>query len=254
MKLSVVIITYNEVLNIERCISSVLDIADEIIVVDSYSTDGTKEICQKYSVSFIEKKWSGYSDQKNHAGSLASNDWIFSIDADEEVSSELKNAILSIKESEFENVVFSVNRLTNYCGKWIRHCGWYPDTKIRIFNRNFVNWDDQIVHEELKIPGNFKIVNLKGDLNHYSYYTIGDHLRQTQKFTDLSAQQAVKLGKKAGIEKLILNPVWKFLRDYVIKMGFLDGKSGFNVCRISAYATYLKYKKIRDLNRKKILY
>lgn len=254
MKLSVVIITYNEVLNIERCISSVLDIADEIIVVDSYSTDGTKEICQKYSVSFIEKKWSGYSDQKNHAGSLASNDWIFSIDADEEVSSELKNAILSIKESEFENVVFSVNRLTNYCGKWIRHCGWYPDTKIRIFNRNFVNWDDQIVHEELNIPGNFKIVNLKGDLNHYSYYTIGDHLRQTQKFTDLSAQQAVKLGKKAGIEKLILNPVWKFMRDYVIKMGFLDGKSGFNVCRISAYATYLKYKKIRDLNRKEILY
>lgn len=250
MKLSVVIITYNEEQNIERCIKSILEIAGEIIVVDSYSTDRTKDICQKYGVKFFEKKWSGYSDQKNYADSLASYNWIFSIDADEEVSSELKNAILSIKEKDYENLVFSVNRLTNYCGKWIRHCGWYPDTKIRIFNRNFVNWDDQLVHEELKIPDNFKTVNLKGDLNHYSYNSINDHLRQTQKFTDLAAEQAVKIGKKAGIEKLILNPIWKFLRDFIIKMGFLDGKSGFNVCRISAYATYLKYKKTRDLYKK----
>jgi len=250
MKLSVVIITYNEEQNIERCIKSILEIADEIIVVDSYSTDRTNDICQKYGVKFFEKKWSGFSDQKNYADSLASYDWIFSIDADEEVSSELKNAILSIKEKDYENLVFSVNRLTNYCGKWIRHCGWYPDTKIRIFNRNFVNWDDQLVHEELKIPDNFKTVNLKGDLNHYSYNSINDHLRQTHKFTDLAAEQAVKIGKKAGIEKLILNPIWKFLRDYIIKMGFLDGKSGFNVCWISAYATYLKYKKIRDLYKK----
>lgn len=252
MKLSVVIITYNEERNIERCINSVQEIADEIIIVDSYSTDRTKDICQQYSVKFFEKKWSGYSDQKNYADNLARFDWIFSIDADEEVSYELKNSIFSIKENEYENVVFSVNRLTNYCGKWIRHCGWYPDTKIRIFNRNLVIWNDQMVHEELKIPDNFNTINLRGDLNHYSYYTIKDHLRQTQKFTDLSAEQAIKLGKKAGIEKLILNPIWKFLRDYIIKMGFLDGKSGFDVCRISAYATYLKYKKIRNFNKKYI--
>ena len=136
MKLTTVIITLNEEGNIGRCLASVKDFSDEIVVIDSLSTDKTEEICSKFGVRFVKQKWMGYSAQKNLGNSLASNDWIFSIDADEEVSKELKNSILELKNKEIsDDNVFIVNRLTNYCGKWIRHCGWYPDSRIRLWNR-----------------------------------------------------------------------------------------------------------------------
>lgn len=248
-KLSAVIITLNEEKNIARCIRSVIDIADEIIVVDSFSTDKTKDICIQLGVKFVQQSWLGYVEQKNFANTLADHDWILSIDADESLSEELHNSIKQVKDQLSENTVYSMNRLTNYCGKWIHHCGWYPDTKIRIFNRKTVSWTGKLIHETLKIPGQFTVNLLKGDLLHFSYYTRDDHYRQIDKFTSLTALEAFENGRKAGIINLFLNPAWKFVRDYLFKAGFLDGKAGFDVCRISAYATYLKYSKLRNMSQ-----
>ena len=248
-KLSVVIITLNEEKNIARCIESVIEIADEILVVDSFSTDRTREICNRFGIRFVQQDWLGYIDQKNFANSLAENDWIFSIDADEALSDELKVSIKKIKAELNENTVYSMKRLNNYCGKWIYHCGWYPDTKIRIFNRKNVCWTGKLVHETLKIPDDFSINLLKGDLLHYSYYTREGHFKQMDKFTTLTAQEAFMNGKKSSITQLILNPAWRFIRDFILKLGFLDGKSGFDICRMSGYATYLKYSKLRKLNK-----
>lgn len=248
-KLSVVIITYNEERNIKRCLDSVKSIADEIIVVDSFSTDKTKDICTEEGVKFIQMEWLGYSEQKNYANTLAVNDWILSIDADEALSEELLDSVKKIKDSLNDNAVYSMHRLTNYCGNWIHHCGWYPDTKIRIFNRKHVNWKGKFIHETLKIPDVFEVILLRGDLLHFSYYTKEDHYRQIEKFTTLTAMEAYENGKKAGIINLFFNPAWKFVRDYFFKTGFLDGKAGFDICRISAYATYLKYSKLRNLSK-----
>lgn len=253
MQISAVIITFNEERNIERCINSLQDVVDEIIVVDSFSKDKTKEICQKYKdLKFYEKEWLGYSSQKNYANKLASYDTILSIDADEVISDELKQSIIDIK-LKYENInnpyiVFSFKRLTNYCGSWIRHCGWYPDIKQRIFSKN-VQWVGDI-HESLLYLPNTKIKLLKGDLYHYSYHKVSDHIHQIEKFTNLTSKEAFEKGKKVSILGLWFKPKWKFFRDYILKAGILDGYSGYQVCKISAFATYLKNAKLRELNKK----
>ena len=169
IKLSAIIITFNEEKNISRCLNSLKNIVDEIIVVDSFSSDRTEEICRNYNVKFIKRKWEGYSETKNFANSLALNNFVLSIDADEEISEELSLSIQQIEEP-IDNFVFSFNRLTNYCGKWIKHCGWYPDKKVRIFNKNNTTWKGEI-HENLIFVTPVKEVFLKGDCFHYSYYS-----------------------------------------------------------------------------------
>lgn len=202
-RLSAVIITLNEEKNIARCIRSVIGIADEILVVDSFSTDKTKEICIGLGVKFVQQSWLGYVEQKNYANNLAEFDWILSIDADEALSEELCNSIKKIKDKLNENTVYSMNRLTNYCGKWIHHCEWYPDTKIRIFNRKHVCWTGKLIHETLKIPEKFSVNFLKGDLLHFSYYTREDHYRQIDKFTSLTAMEAYENGEKGRNYKFV---------------------------------------------------
>jgi glycosyltransferase involved in cell wall biosynthesis len=246
-QLSVVIITFNEELNIKRCLESILAIADDIVVVDSFSTDKTEEICKQYNVKFIQRKWEGYSATKNFANSQAQYDWILSLDADEALSEELKKSILKIKKKA-ETETYKFNRLTNYCGTWIRHCGWYPDAKIRIFDRNKAKWEGKI-HEQLITSGSPAIL-LKGDCLHYSYYTLDQHYRQSDKFSTLSAQSLYERGKKASIIKLWFSPAVKFINDYIFKLGILDGMAGYVICKISAYTTYLKYKKLREMNKK----
>lgn len=252
MQISAVIITFNEERNIERCINSLQGVADEIIVVDSFSKDKTKEICQKYKdLKFYEKEWLGYSSQKNYANKLTSYDTILSIDADEVISDELKESIIDIK-LKYENInnpyiVFSFKRLTNYCGSWIRHCGWYPDIKQRIFSKN-IQWVGDI-HESLLYLPNTKIKLLKGDLFHYTVYSSSEHLKQLDKFTTLMAKQAFEKGKKVTCFDLLFRPKWKFFRDYILKLGFLDGYSGYQVCKLSAFATFLKYAKIKEYNK-----
>ncbi|MBL4586188.1 MAG: glycosyltransferase family 2 protein [Flavobacteriales bacterium] len=237
-KLTAVIITYNEARNIKRCIESLEGIADEIVVVDSFSTDATPSICKGLGVQFYQREWKGYSFQKNYGNGLASNDCILSIDADEALSEELKKAILKTKENDRQHN-YSFNRLTNYCGKWIRHSGWYPDTKIRIFNRTADDWQGT-VHEKLTV--NPKTVKkLKGDLLHYSYYQVSEHVAQTDRFATLSAKELQESGVRPSWLKIIFSPVAKFLKFYVLNLGFLDGKAGWKIATVSAHGTYLKY-------------
>ena len=242
--LSAVIITLNEERNIGRCIQSLQSIADETIVVDSFSNDATESICKSFGVKFVKHQWEGYVKQKQFANALASNDLIFSIDADEVVSPELAQSILKIKELNATKKVFSMNRLMNYCGKWIRHGGWYPEYKIRIFDRRFVGWTGGQVHETLSIPDDFETVRINGDLYHYSFYSEDEFRRQTEKFAHMSAEDAIAKGKKGTIFEAYFHCFWRFVRDYVFKAGFLDGKTGFRIGLINAKSVFLKRKLI----------
>lgn len=245
-KLSAVIITFNEARNIKRCIASLQDVADEIVVVDSFSTDATPSICKGMNVQFHQREWKGYSKQKNYGNGLASNDWILSVDADEVLSEELKAAIIFEKQNG-KGFNFSFNRLTNYCGKWIKHSGWYPDRKIKMFNRTKDDWQGE-VHETLTVnPSTVK--RLKGDLLHYSYNSVSDHVKRTDVYSTLGAKELFENGKKASILKLLFNPWLKFNKMYFIKLGFLDGMAGFTIALITAYGTFLKYIKLYYLSK-----
>jgi glycosyltransferase involved in cell wall biosynthesis len=244
-KLSVVIITFNEEKNIGRCLASVRDIADDIVVLDSFSTDNTEAICKSYDLQFIQRAWEGYSASKNFANAQAKYDWILSLDADEALTTELENILLDMKTHDALQTA-SFNRLTNYCGSWIKHSGWYPDKKLRLFNRSKSRWEGMI-HEELTIPPGEQVLHIDHDLLHYSYYTLDDHLKQIEKFTDIASKDLFNKGKKPGAYKLVANAIAKFISHYFLNLGFLDGKAGFAIARYSGYATYLKYKKTRAL-------
>jgi len=248
MQISAVIITKNEERNIERCLVSLQNVVDEVIVVDSFSTDETETICKKYNVRFYQQEWLGYAKQKNQANELTTNDIILSIDADEALSPELQKSILQLKQSGNTNSLGKMNRLNNYCGKWIRHGGWYPDRKIRIFNKNHAHWEGEI-HETIVYPENMQLQFLTGDLLHYSYHSIEDHIKQADKFTTLTAQDAFEKGEKPSILSLVVIPKWKFLKDYIFKGGFLDGYYGYVICKISAFASFLKYAKLKQLHK-----
>lgn len=252
MLISAVIITLNEEANISRCLASLQGVADEVIIVDSFSKDKTEEISKSFSfVRFYQQEWLGYSAQKNYANALATHDTILSIDADEALSEELTKSILQIKQSESESSkVYEVSRLTNYCGSWIKHCGWYPDKKIRIFSKSTIKWQGDFVHETLSLPENAEIIHLNGDLLHYSYNTSFDHLERLNKYSSLAAKEAFKKGKKSSICGIWFRPKWRFFRDYILKGGFLDGYAGYQVCKMSAYVTFAKYIKLREYNQK----
>lgn len=245
--LSVVIITLNEERNIGRCLQSVSGIADDVVVVDSGSTDRTADICREYGARFISHPWLGFAETKNFANSQAKYPLILSLDADEALSEQLIASIEKVKETE-SSASFSMNRLTNYCGQWIRHCGWYPDRKIRLFNRNSARWTGLIIHETLSVDPGVKVLHLEGDLLHYSYYTVAGHISQANRFTDLTAEEAFSKGENGTLAKILFKPPVRFVRDYFFRLGFLDGYYGYLICRISAQATFFKYIKLRQLN------
>ena len=252
MKISVVIITKNEERNILRCLNSVQDVADEIVVVDSGSTDDTAAICEQFGVKFVHQDWLGYSEQKNFANSLATNDWILSIDADEELSDELKQSIYKYKNQHMpHDIVFSMNRLTNYCGHWIRHCGWYPDRKIRIWNRTVGQWQGEI-HETLEFSTKVKEKVLKGDLLHYSFETAQDYENQQFKFAKMRGQHYFMKGKKHASFYMVVSPIFSFIQHYFFQLGFLDGADGWHICLTTAKATRMKYKTLKELTDKKL--
>lgn len=246
MKISVTIITLNEERNIERCILSVQDVADEIIVLDSLSTDRTKEICTKYKVRFEERKWEGYSKAKNYLNDLAQFDYILSLDADEALDEELKGEILKLKPLN-EPEIYSLNRLTNYCGKWIKHSGWYPDVKVRLFPKKGSYWSGEFVHEELVHPTNIPLIQLNGHLEHYSYYSYKDHRERADRYSTLTAMKMYKLGKRASIFKPYLSGIMRFVKMYFIQKGYLDGKMGFKIAQISCQSNVFKYRELRRL-------
>lgn len=246
IQISAVIITYNEERNIERCLQSLKDIADDIVVLDSFSTDRTREICQLSGVRFYQQVFSNYIEQKNKANEFSTYPYILSLDADEVISEELKQSILQVKKNWKYDGYF-MNRMTNYCGKWIRHGNWYPDQKLRLWDKRKGSWEGMFIHEKVEISEDAKVGFLKGDLLHYSYYSIEQHIDQLQKFTTIMAEEIFRKKKYPRIELLFIKPLWKFIHTYFIKLGFLDGYYGFVISIISAYSTFLKYVKAREL-------
>src|SRR5690554_708244 len=242
-QLTSTIITFNEERNIARCIEALLPISDEIIVLDSFSTDRTVEICKAFGVRIEQREWKGYSNAKNYLNQLASHEYIFSVDADEAPDEILQNHILDQKNSGFEGV-YSVNRLTNYCGVWIKHSGWYPDVKTRVFPKSKSQWEGEYVHEELVIDGNPVPIALEGHLLHYSYYSHEEHRERADKYSKLTAVKMYKKGKRVGPFKPYVSAVGRFVAMYLIKAGFLDGKAGFHIARISALSNIYKYKEL----------
>lgn len=248
--ISVVIITFNEEQNIARCLNSVKNIADEIVIVDSFSTDETEKICLTFGAKFVQHKFEGHIEQKNWAITQAKFPHILSLDADEALDEKLKQSILEVKNN-FNHDGYYMNRLTNYCGKWIRHSGWYPDKKLRLWDSRKGKWAGINPHDKYELlDGDTNAVKLEGNILHYSYYSREEHYRQAEYFADIAANAMFNLGGKAPYYKLIINPIAKFLHHYLIHLGFLDGKDGFTIARISAYSTYLKYKKLNQLNQK----
>lgn len=246
LKLSVVIITRNEEKNIGRCLDSVKGVADDVIVVDSFSTDKTEEICKSKGVRFVQHVFEGHIEQKNYAVTLTEYPNVLSLDADEALDDKLKNSIIEVKEN-WQYDGYEMNRLTNYCGTWIKHCGWYPDRKLRLFDKTKGKWGGINPHDKYEMQAGSTIGRLKGDILHYSYYTIEDHYKQIEYFTTINAKASFDKGKHAPVWKLYSAPVVKFIKDYFIRRGFLDGQAGRQICRLSAWATYVKYKKLRAL-------
>jgi len=249
VKLSAVIITFNEEKNIQRCLASLAGIADEVIVLDSFSTDQTVEIARGLGAKVFQHAFDGHIQQKNLAITHASNPHVLSLDADEALDDTLRESIQSAKQS-FDKDGYYMNRLTNYCGHWVRHCGWYPDAKLRLFDSRKGRWTGVNPHDKYEMLGGDKNTGrLRGDILHYSYYTIEDHYRQVEYFTTIAAKAYFERKSAAPAFKLVVNPVAKFIDHYLLKLGFLDGMAGFRISRISAHATYLKYKKLRALYR-----
>ena len=249
-KLSVSIITLNEEKNIRRCLESVVGIADEIVVVDSFSKDKTEAICREFKVKFSTHPFEGYIEQKNLALQRCTNTMILSLDADEALSDELLKAISTEKEKGFPARAYTMNRLTNYCGQWIRHCGWYPDRKLRLFDKRLGRWGGQNPHDRFEFDQPHKTKQLSGDLLHYSYYATTEHYRQAHHFSSIAAQALYAKGKNSNATHAAIKAVAKFIRNYFIKTGFLDGKNGYVICKISALETWWKYRKLQQLNNK----
>jgi glycosyltransferase involved in cell wall biosynthesis len=247
-ELSVVIITFNEESNVERCLESIQNIADEIVVVDSYSSDNTRLICEKYGARFIEHDFEGYIEQRNFASTQATFSHQLALDADEALSEELKNGIRRIKEN-WEYDGYRMNRLANYCGKWIWHSGWYPDTKLRLYDVTKGEYKGVNPHGKFIMHQNTSIGFVKGNLLHYTYYSIKEHMERSDRYSTIAAREFLKQGKPIYYSNIIINPAAKFIRNYLFRLGFLDGYYGFQICRIMVAETYQKYRKAIRLKR-----
>lgn len=250
-RISAIIITQDEERNIGRCLDSLQGVADEIVVVDSGSTDATESICQQHGIRFVHHDWAGYSGQKNYANSLASCPWTLSIDADEALSPTLRDTLVRMKTQGLRNdSVYRFHRLNNFCGSWIRYCGWYPDAKVRLWPTGKAKWDGT-VHEELIHSDCPNTITLKGDLLHYTFCSIDDMAQRHRRYYLLAAQSAHDAGRKASMAAVVFKPLWAFLRGYVMLGGFLDGHAGYLVCRMNAHYTFMKYATLRELNKTK---
>jgi glycosyltransferase involved in cell wall biosynthesis len=241
--ISVVVITFNEEANIGRCLDSVMGIADEIIVVDSDSTDQTRAIAESKNGIVYKRAWAGYSAAKNYGNEQATKEWIFSIDADEALSPELQRSIREFKSSAPVAGAFEVNRLTNYCGHWVRYCGWYPEWKMRMWKRGAGDWQGEL-HEKIIFHSPVPVARLQGHLLHYSFPSIRHHIHTLNAYSEIASAELVSKNKKVNfIIHLLLNPLFTFFNKYFFKLGFLDGYYGFVICWLSAQANFLKYSK-----------
>lgn len=245
-KLSVIIITRNEAANIRDCIASVAW-ADEIVVVDSNSSDETASIARGMGAKvYVHDDWPGFGPQKNRALNYASCEWIFSIDADERVTPELRSEIeQAMRRSDADG--YFCPRLSQFCGTFINHCGWYPDYVLRLFRRGAGRFSDSLVHESVLLEGNTS--RFKTPLLHYSYLTREDVERKVEQYSSAAAKQMFESGRKSGGMDALLRGGWAFLRTYLLRLGVLDGRAGWDIAAMNARTTYLKYKKLARLNQ-----
>jgi len=249
-RLSVIIISYNEEENIKECLESV-KWSDEIVVVDSFSSDRTVEIAREFTPKVFQNKWTNFSRQKNFALGKASNEWVLNIDADERATPELRKEVLTILNSEFSLLDgYYIPRRNHYLGKWIRHCGWYPDYKLRLFRKHKGMFNERTVHESVVVEG--KKGYLKSCLNHYSYKNLSDHLSRIDKFSSLAAEEMFGGGKRAGPFDLLFRPLTRFIKMYLIKKGYLDGVYGLIVSIMGSFYVFTKYLKLWELWRGRI--
>ncbi len=247
MMLSACVICLNEERNIARCLSS-LELADEVIVVDSGSTDRTVEIASSYTDSVFHRDWTGYADQKNFAMSRASGQWVLSVDADEEISGELKREIDAVLASNPREAGFKIPRRSFYQGRWINHSGFYPDRQLRLFRRDCARWVGRRVHERVEVDG--PVGKLERDLLHYPYNgVISGQLKTVDAFSSLLAEDLHERGARFSLWLLIARPAFKFLEVYALKKGFLDGIAGLIIAVTSAYALFVRYVKLREMEK-----
>jgi glycosyltransferase involved in cell wall biosynthesis len=244
MKITATIITLNEERNIARAVES-LRCCDEILMVDSGSSDRTLELAQNLGVRVIEAPWRGYAKQKNLAAENASHDWILSIDADEALSERLEGEIWNLKKNGTECDAYTMPRLAQYLGRWIFHGGWYPDRKVRLYHRSKARWVGEFVHESVKVDG--RVGRLDANLLHYTCDSLSEHLKTMDRYTTLAAEEMVARKKKIPIHKVAVDPLWTFVKGYVIQRGFQDGLEGLAIAYMSSLYTFLKYAKARNM-------
>jgi glycosyltransferase involved in cell wall biosynthesis len=245
--LTVTLITLNEAANILAALESV-SWADEIIVIDSGSTDGTVDLAKRFTERVYVREWAGYAAQKNHAASIARFDWILSLDADERVTPELGDEIRRLLASEPSRPGYRVPRISHYLGRWIRSTDWYPDYQLRLYDRRLARWEGRYVHESVKADG--PVGRLRADLQHYPYRDVSHHLATIDKYSNLWARQALEDGRKAGAANLLLHPPAAFFRNYVVRGGFRDGMPGLVVSLLNAHYVLVKCVKLWDARRR----
>ncbi len=244
---SVVIITLNEADQIASCLEPLRRVTDDIVIVDALSQDETAKICRNMGGRVFEKAWVNYSENKNFGNQQAKYDWILSIDADEVLSEELIQTLLHLK---LENgKVYALDRISSFCGKWIRHGAWYPDWKPRLFNKKEISWTGDFVHEKLNIPEGHVVIRLPGKLWHNSCKSEGAYKKRLKKYAQLAGKELFKKDKKANISRQLGGTIFRFVRDYFLRKGFLDGKEGFKIARLNAWVVFEKYRILRELRR-----
>ena len=243
MKISATIVTLNEERNLPRVLRR-LDFCDEILVVDSGSADRTVELAAAAGARVLSRNWTGYADQKNFAAKSAANDWVLSLDADEELSEELAAEISALAGRTPPNLAgYRFPRRARYLGAWIRHSGWYPDAKVRLYDRRRAKWVGDFVHESVRTDG--LVGSLSGDLLHHTCNDFSDHVQTVNRYTTLAAQQLAAEGRTAPFWRLALGPPWAFVRSFIVKLGFLDGGRGFLIASMAAFYVFSKYAKAR---------
>ncbi|MDQ6708315.1 MAG: glycosyltransferase family 2 protein [Acidobacteriota bacterium] len=245
MKITATIITLNEERNIDRAIES-LRCCDEIVVLDSGSSDRTLEVARKLGARVVERPWVNYAHQKNTAAELAANDWILSIDADEALSEMLDGEILNIKKHGPKCDAYTMPRLAQYLGRWILHSGWYPDRKVRLYDRRKAQWAGDFVHESVRVNG--RVGHLQANLLHFTCESLSEHLKTMDRYTTLAAEEIVARKMKVPSRRIFLDPAWTFIRTYLIQRGFLDGMEGLAIAHMAALYTFLKYAKARNMS------
>ncbi len=248
MKFSVVIIAKNEAHIIGRALASVSSLTDDVVVVDTGSTDDTIDMCTRAGARVFKSEWLGYGAVKNLGNGKARYNWILSLDADEAIDDRMKQELLSL-DAVPANSVFKINRKSFFCDKPIRYGVWGGDTVIRLFNRDVAEWDNSEVHEDLSYKGSVNFVTLAGNILHYTVNSLSDYSNKTISYAKLSAKKYFQKGRSASLVKIYLAPVFSFFRYYIFKLGFLDGFEGYLICRTYSWYTFMKYVFLREMNR-----